>query len=157
MLVLESSPRGYLLSATEIQPSATPPRSGIAADGWRSVICWGNFVHGCRGLSWCDVSCCWSGCTLTFTLGWCTAGWKIEARTHTHIHTNTQCILVSVWGETEKKVKLRERVWLVVVFCGQKWSMLGLHLNVKCGSLCHTFDPDWSTLRSPKDVCMIIS
>lgn len=38
--------------------SCNPPQSGITADGWRSVICWGNFVHGCHGLSWCDISCC---------------------------------------------------------------------------------------------------
>lgn len=84
MLVWGSSARGDLLSAIEIQPSAHPPRSGIAADGRRSVICWGNFVHGCHGLSWCDISCCWSGCSLTFTLGWHTAGWKIQPCTHTH-------------------------------------------------------------------------
>lgn len=107
-----SSPRGGLLSTTEIQPSAHPPRSGMAADGQKSVICWGNFVHGCHALSWCDVSCCWSGCTLTFTLGWHTAGWKIKPCTHTHN--------AHLWVLEGGEVKQWGRFGRVVVFCEQK-------------------------------------
>lgn len=43
-------------------------------------------MHGCHGLSWCDISCCVSGCSLTFTLGWHTAAWQEATATLTHDH-----------------------------------------------------------------------